>query len=112
MGLSNHWKSDKGVKFDHELRLINNGIGEGEMVFFGGKCYHDMVFGITNISLGRDEISNEAIIRISEVLDETSYKAAKEHADPQWEMQDFEYDDFRLMFRKYAEAGATLTGSW
>jgi len=110
MGLDNYWKCDEHPTFEPELRLCGGLCSGHGCESFRGKVYSSIIEGLTNYSLYAEKLTNEEVTEIAEILENTSFKEAKEHDD--WEIEEKEYNDLVRMFRAYANIGATLTSWW
>lgn len=83
-----------------------SGNGHGS---FRGKVYNSIIDEVTPYSLYADELSNEQVHEIAEILEETEYEEVK---DLSGYLDETRYNDFVLMFRFYADEGASLVSWW
>lgn len=114
MGLDSIWKCSKRVWFWRKPQLaagLYSGHGQGS--FRGGR-YTDTVSALTPYSLYSEELSNAQVREIAAALAAHSHEAAmtKVREKGGVELDADEYADLARVFRKYADAGASLTGSW
>ena len=114
MGLDSIWKCSKRVWFWREPQLaagLFSGHGQGS--FRGGR-YTDTVSALTSYSLYSEELSNDQVREIADALASHSHEVAmaKVREKGGVELEADEYTDLARVFRKYADAGARLVGSW
>lgn len=109
MGLDSFWKTETKPAFSRPLHLCGGMFSEHGEDSFRGKVYDDFIFAMTEISLYQEEMSNDDVRKIADKLESLEY-------DPAWDerfgLTAETFDDLKLMFRGYADVGATLCGWW
>lgn len=118
MGLDVYWKIGRGnegyekakkIIFRPQLCLIGgmlSGHGRGS---FRGKVYTNFIEQQTGVSLYQENISSRDVKKISNRLQKMNWYVG---LNKRYNISKQEFNDLKRMFKRYADAGATLHGWW
>lgn len=100
-------------EFDRDIQLVGGIVSGNGPYSFRGKVYDGFVEKYTGVSLYQQRIDNDTVVEMADALDDLEWlDITMYHGGYDGFRDEQQFEDFRTMFREYADAGAWLHGWW